>query len=73
MTRRHVDFTRLIGEMRSTGLQLTEIARRCHCSLSTISIISRDPRRVPSYPVGAALVALHAEVVQPKPRSLWGS
>lgn len=67
MTRRRVNFVRLITDLRGEGLSQADIAARCDCTQAAISAIARDPRRQPGYAIGAALVALHGEVVS-RPR-----
>lgn len=49
----------IITQIQSSGLTQTQIAEKCKCAQSTISELMTDPDRIPSFPIGAALLELH--------------
>lgn len=54
-----MNWQKTISELLAAGLTQIEIAKSCGCAQSTISEILNDEKRVPSYPIGAALLELH--------------
>jgi hypothetical protein len=56
----------IISDIQASGLTQTEIAERCKCSQSTISELSSTPDRVPTWPIGAALLELRKKTAKRK-------
>ena len=54
----------IIFDIQASGLTQTEIAERCKCSQSTISELASTPDRVPTWPIGAALLDLHKKTTK---------
>ena len=49
----------IISDLKASGLTQMQIAEKCGCAQSTISEMSTDGNRIPSFPIGAALLDLH--------------
>ena len=49
----------IISDLKASGLTQMQIAKKCGCAQSTISEMTSDVDRIPSYPIGAALLDLH--------------
>ena len=49
----------IISDLKASGLTQMQIAEKCGCAQSTISEMATDGNRIPSFPIGAALLDLH--------------
>lgn len=58
MQRRQPDFAAIIAGLQTAGLSRSEIARQTRTSQPYISRLAIGDRRVPSWPVGDALLGL---------------
>ena len=54
----------IISDLKASGLTQMQIAERCGCAQSTISEMSTDGDRIPSFPIGAALLDLHKKRIK---------
>jgi predicted transcriptional regulator len=54
----------IISDLKASGLTQMQIAERCGCAQSTISEMSTDGDRTPSFPIGAALLDLHKKTLK---------
>lgn len=57
-----MDWPQKIIDAHTTGMNQVQIARHCGCSQTTVSLLLADTTRNPSWLVGQALTALHAEL-----------
>lgn len=57
-----MDWKNILARLAEAGLTQMQIAERCEVSQSTISDIARGATKNPSYPVGARLQQLLAEL-----------
>lgn len=57
-----MNWQNILDDLRRAGWTQVQIAERCGVVQSTISSLSRAGTEQPIYPLGAALVALHADV-----------
>jgi transcriptional regulator with XRE-family HTH domain len=64
-----MNWQQTISDLQRSGLTQAEIAKSCGCAQSTISEIQNDEKRVPSYPIGAALLELHKKISRRQARS----
>lgn len=55
-----MDWQLLISGIEDSGLTQVEIAEKCGCSQPTISDIKNGKIKTPGFPVGQAIVELHA-------------
>ena len=62
----HMDWPQKIIDVRTTGMTQVQIARHCGCSQTTVSLLLAGTTRNPSWLVGQALTALHAELYPPE-------
>lgn len=62
-------FTKMIEDLIGEGLTEQEIGQRVGASQPTINRIKRTNQN-PKYDLGAAIVALHKQVVEEKPRAV---
>lgn len=57
-----MDWPQRITDIRNTGMTQVQIARHCGCSQTTVSLLLAGKTRNPSWLIGQALTALHAEL-----------
>lgn len=58
-----MNWSQLIRELSERGVTQKEIADYCGCGQSTVSELLRGEIKEPSWSIGSALTALHAEQV----------
>lgn len=54
----------IISDLKASGLTQMQIAEKCGCAQSTISEMATDDARIPSFPIGAALLDLHKKSIK---------
>ena len=54
----------IISDLKASGLTQMQIAEKCGCAQSTISEMATDVDRIPSFPIGAALLDLHKKALK---------